>query len=652
MGSLLLTSHWVFKFFFINLQFILFFLGSFSSCSSSSLHPLIANSKEVHQNYTAISDFRVVNRRFLSDCPDLSPYQKISVSSNPKLGDEEYVNVTVSGVLFPSELDWVAMISPSNADVNSCPFNGLYYAQTGDLSHLPLLCHYPVKSVFLSKDPDYLSCKKKECKKYIKGRCEVKTCSASVSFHVINIRTDIEFVFFSGGFDTPCILARTSPLSFLNPSKALYGHLSSIDSSGTSMRVTWVSGDNKTQQVQYAGGKTQTSQVTTFTQKDMRDSNILLSPAKHFGWHDPGFIHSAVMTGLQPSTNFTYRYGSDSVGWSDQIQFKTPPAGGSDELKFVAFGDMGKAPRDASVEHYIQPGSISVIEAVAKEVESGNVDSIFHIGDISYATGFLVEWDFFLHQIFPVASRVSYMTAIGNHERDYPESESVYVTPDSGGECGVPYETYFPMPIPAKDKPWYSIEQGSIHFTVISTENNWKENSEQYQWMKNDMASVDRSKTPWLIFTGHRPMYTSSTGLLSVDQAFVDAVEPLLVANKVDLALFGHVHNYERTCSVYKNVCLAMPTKDQSGIDTYDHSNYSAPVQAVIGMAGFVLDQFPSHVSSWSLKRISQFGYLRAHATKEEIKLEFVNAANKVVGDSFRIIKKQDSSNRQVKTGQ
>ena len=54
---------------------------------------------------------------------------------------------------------------------------------------------------------------------------------------------------------------------------------------------------------------------------------------------------------------------------------------------------------------------------MADEVKSGNVDSIFHIGDISYATGFLVEWDYFLNLIRPVASRVSYMTAIGNHER-------------------------------------------------------------------------------------------------------------------------------------------------------------------------------------------------------------------------------------------
>ncbi|MCL7022561.1 hypothetical protein MKW94_006324, partial [Papaver nudicaule] len=116
---------------------------------------------------------------------------------------------------------------------------------------------------------------------------------------------------------------------------------------------------------------------------------------------------------------------------------------------------------------------------MAKEVESGEVDSVFHIGDISYATGFLVEWDYFLSMIQPVASHVTYMTAIGNHERDYINSGSVYGTPDSGGECGVAYEAYFPMPTPAKDKPWYSINQASVHFTVVSTEHTWTEKSEQ-----------------------------------------------------------------------------------------------------------------------------------------------------------------------------
>ncbi|CAJ1934157.1 unnamed protein product [Sphenostylis stenocarpa] len=327
-------------------------------------------------------------------------------------------------------------------------------------------------------------------------------------------------------------ISESTPLSFSNPKRPLYGHLSSIDSSGTSMRLTWVSGDKEPQQIQYANGKSVNSTVTTFSQADMC-SSLLPSPAKDFGWHDPGYIHSAVMTGLIPLSTFSYRYGSDSVGWSKQIMFSTPPVGGSDELRFIAFGDMGKTPLDASEEHYIQPGALSVIKAIANDVNSNKINSVFHIGDISYATGFLAEWDFFLHLINPVASRISYMTAIGNHERDYVNSGSIYITPDSGGECGVPYEKYFPMPTSAKDKPWYSIEQGSIHFTVISTEHDWSENSEQYEWMQKDMASVNRQKTPWLIFTGHRQMYSSTHELLSSSTKFIEVVEPLLFQNKV-----------------------------------------------------------------------------------------------------------------------
>ena len=52
--------------------------------------------------------------------------------------------------------------------------------------------------------------------------------------------------------------------------------------------------------------------------------------------------------------SFFWVIQSDSVGWSDEFQFRTPPAGGSDELNFLVYGDMGKAPLDASVEHYIE----------------------------------------------------------------------------------------------------------------------------------------------------------------------------------------------------------------------------------------------------------------------------------------------------------
>ncbi|KAK7341162.1 hypothetical protein VNO80_24087 [Phaseolus coccineus] len=633
------SCNWVLKYVSILLVFSIRLSCSTSETFNPSLLERVTNdTKVLHRNFTAISEFRMINRKILSDCSASNPFISVNVTSNCSLSDEGFVTVTVSGVSTPSKYDWVAMVSPTTSDVDSCLLKEFFYLQTGDTAKLPLLCHYPVKAQFMNKDPNYISCKNKECKKYEKGKCVISTCSGSIQFHVINIRSDIEFVFFSNGFIRPCLVGRSTPLSFANPKSPLYGHLSSIDSSGTSMRLTWVSGDMKPQQIQYANGKIVTSTVSTFSQADMC-SSVLPSPAKDFGWHDPGYIHSAVMTGLVPLSTFSYRYGSNSVGWSKQIMFSTPPVGGSDELRFIAFADMGKTPLDASEEHYIQPGALSVIKAIASDVNSNKINSVFHIGDISYATGFLAEWDFFLHLINPVASKVSYMTAIGNHERDYIHSGSAYFTPDSGGECGVPYETYFPMPTSAKDKPWYSIEQGSVHFTVISTEHDWSKNSEQYKWMQKDMASVNRQKTPWLIFTGHRPMYTSGNGFLSSSSNFVEIVEPLLVQNKVDLALFGHMHNYERTCSVFQQECKALPTKDKNGVDIYDGRNYSAPVHVVIGMAGFSLDKFSSNKNSWSLKRISEFGYLRAHATRNGLNVEFVVSGTKEVKDSFHITK-------------
>ncbi|KAJ7525703.1 hypothetical protein O6H91_17G062200 [Diphasiastrum complanatum] len=239
------------------------------------------------------------------------------------------------------------------------------------------------------------------------------------------------------------------------------------------MKLTWVSGDSR-----------KNSAVITFNKSDLCVNNS--GPAASFGWHDPGFIHSALLTGLLPSSTYTYKYGSDLVGWSIYTNFATPPAPArSATVRFIAYGDMGKAERDGSIEDYIQPGSLQVIDAVTAEVLAGNVDAVFHIGDISYATGFIAEWEFFLEMIHPDASEVPYLTAIGNHERDFPDSGSFYTTRDSGGECGVPYETHFQMPIQGKDMPWCSIELGPVHFTIMSTEHNWTLGSDQYIFSSN-----------------------------------------------------------------------------------------------------------------------------------------------------------------------
>ena len=83
--------------------------------TSLPLDLTVKHTKTLHQNFTALSDFRLINRRILNDCSLLSPYLKINISSNSKLLDEEFVTVTVTGVSKPRDGDWVAMISPSNS---------------------------------------------------------------------------------------------------------------------------------------------------------------------------------------------------------------------------------------------------------------------------------------------------------------------------------------------------------------------------------------------------------------------------------------------------------------------------------------------------------------------------------------------------------
>eukprot|EP01018_Ginkgo_biloba_P025097 Gb_34203 [translate_table: standard] len=125
------------------------------------------------------------------------------------------------------------------------------------------------------------------------------------------------------------------------------------------MRLTWISGDSKPQYVRYAEGKLASSTVSTFTPSDLCDSFV--SPALNFGWHNPGFIHTALLKGLLPSESYLYKYGSNEVGWSTTTKFSTPPAAGSDELIFITYGDMGKAERDGFGEHYIQVDQLASI---------------------------------------------------------------------------------------------------------------------------------------------------------------------------------------------------------------------------------------------------------------------------------------------------
>ncbi|KAF2724618.1 acid phosphatase [Polychaeton citri CBS 116435] len=114
--------------------------------------------------------------------------------------------------------------------------------------------------------------------------------------------------------------------------------------------------------------------------------------------------------------------------------------------------------------------------------------------------------------------------------------------------------------------------------------NKWKENEayEQYQWLKNDLASVDREKTPWVVAMSHRPLYSSQVS--SYQRNLRNAFEDLFLEYKIDAYFAGHIHWYERLWPLGKN-----GTIDSASI-VNNHTYLTNPGKSITyitnGMAG------------------------------------------------------------------
>lgn len=138
---------------------------------------------------------------------------------------------------------------------------------------------------------------------------------------------------------------------------------------------------------------------------------------------------------------------------------------------------------------------------------------------------------------------------------------------------------------------WFSFEYGMVHVTMFDTETDFPNapdspggsadlnsgpfgiTNQQLEFLEADLASVDRTVTPWLIVGGHRPWYTTGAGNGCTEcQA---AFEPLLYKYGVDLAIFGHVHNSQRFTPTNNSIA------DPNGMN-----NPKAPMYIVAGGAG------------------------------------------------------------------
>jgi hypothetical protein len=128
-------------------------------------------------------------------------------------------------------------------------------------------------------------------------------------------------------------------------------------------------------------------------------------------------------------------------------------------------------------------------------------------------------------------ARTAFFPASGNHEYctdDARPFRDAFALFENGG-ANDPYGT----------ERWYSLNWGDAHIVVLDTE---KIADSQLRWLERDLTD---NTLPWVIAVGHRPPYSS--GNHGSDMNVRERFAPLFEQHGVDLAFFGHEHNYERT---------------------------------------------------------------------------------------------------------
>jgi len=287
-------------------------------------------------------------------------------------------------------------------------------------------------------------------------------------------------------------------------------------------------------------------------------------------------LHSATLKGLEPGAAYTYRVGSQDA-WSLPLTLRAQRASFSEwePLRLLAFCDAG----------VVDGARSAALDAAAADASAAPFDALLHCGDVAYdlhdEEGRTAER--YLTQVQPLTSAVPMLVSPGNHEAHANFSayrKRFAAMPGSGAS--------------ASESLYWSQDFGPVHLVSYNTEVFFwpdlfgsEHAARQHAWLDEDLAAADanRDNVPWVLMMGHRPMYcvwpdaqgrcdgeheASRLGLMSSCSKLDGhtcsmrrgapgnlSVEALMYRHGVDVAMFGHVHIYQRNWPVYDEKVLA-----------------------------------------------------------------------------------------------
>jgi len=264
--------------------------------------------------------------------------------------------------------------------------------------------------------------------------------------------------------------------------------------------------------------------------------------------------------------------------------------------------------------------------ATRNSVINTNPELVVGLGDYSYEA----NAGCWLNIVDPFDHKMK--IAIGNHEIE-----------ESSQSLGQ-YLSHFNM-----SKQYHSFNFNNVHFLVLATDDSFGTTSSQYSFAVNDLkaASTD-SNIDWIVVAFHKPLYDvpCSSDSCGDEDAFRNIYHPLFDQYDVDLALYGHAHNYVRTFPIKHD----SSTSDSPIITSTNRNNYINPDGEIFvqsGAGGRSLRDLSGTTNYNAFQSDSEFGILNidvVNTNSDNLQLlgKFIQNDGDVI-DQFTITK-QDTT--------
>jgi hypothetical protein len=238
-------------------------------------------------------------------------------------------------------------------------------------------------------------------------------------------------------------------------------------------------------------------------------------------------LHEATLDGLEPNTPYFYKItstdSSNTSITSGLLTFKTAVPPGQ-PFRFAVIGDTESRPH--------------INDRLAKQIWNERPHFLVNLGDLTDA-GMMAHRYEWTHEYFvgmtQLTSRVPVFAVPGNGESDLHWYNRYHRYPDPEG--------------------YYAFQYGDIAFFMLDSNRRQDEfgpEGLQYQWLDRELSKSDAR---WKIVCHHHATYTGEEDDYGnawkesshFGDPFVRKIVPLYEKHGVDLAMFGHLHLYERS---------------------------------------------------------------------------------------------------------